>query len=108
MWTLSARPCERTVALTLAPATNGAPTLTESPSPTASTSANWIAAPTSACRSSTLSFSPELTRYCFPPVLMTAYMTIPLCGSFVTAWHQHPAGRLGGSYVDADPENLQF
>ena len=34
--------------------------------------------PTSLARSSTFNLSPDATRYCLPPVLMTAYMLYPL------------------------------
>src|SRR5678816_4050795 len=74
IFTLSPRPCASTVALTLAPETSGAPILTLSPSPTRTTWSNETAAPTSADRSSTRTFSPEATRYCLPPDLMTAYI----------------------------------
>src|SRR3990172_1129989 len=63
-------------ALTAAPETRGAPTLSASPSPSASTWSSTSSVPTSAGSFSTLIFSPALTRYCLPPVLMTAYMNI--------------------------------
>src|SRR5437667_9663425 len=74
MRTLSSRPCPTTVALTSAPETNGAPTLTPSPAPTSSTSSKETLAPTSAVSASTRSFAPDSTRYCLPPDLMTAYI----------------------------------
>src|SRR6185503_20671596 len=45
--------------------------------PTSTTSSNDTDAPTSADRSSTRTFSPEATRYCLPPALMTAYIARP-------------------------------
>ena len=45
------------------------------PLPTASTWSSMISWPTSAAICSTLIFSPEATRYCLPPVFMTAYMS---------------------------------
>src|SRR3954452_8336078 len=74
MRTLSPRPWLTTVALTSAPETSGAPTLTPSPAPTRSTWSNETLAPTSAVSASTRSFAPDSTRYCLPPDLMTAYI----------------------------------
>jgi hypothetical protein len=56
------------------PASTGVPIFTVSPSPTMSTWSSVISLPTSAGSDSTLSFSPALTRYCLPPVLITAYI----------------------------------
>src|SRR6185436_7105107 len=61
----------------VAPCTRGAPTFTDSPSPSASTWSSTTSAPTSAVSFSTFTFSPAATRYCLPPVMMTAYMTTP-------------------------------
>src|SRR3990167_4411570 len=77
MRTLSWRPCETTVAFTLAPATKGVPTLSSAPMPTARTWSITISWPTSAAICSTLIFSPAATLYCLPPVFMTAYMLRP-------------------------------
>jgi hypothetical protein len=55
---------------------HGVPILTDSPSPTAKTWSMVICEPTSAGICSTLSFSPATTRYCLPPVFMTAYMDV--------------------------------
>src|SRR5207244_11812722 len=66
-------PCETTSARTLAPETSGAPSFTSAPSPTSNTSSSTLA-PTSWASFSTLRRSPSLTRYCFPPVLTTAYI----------------------------------
>src|SRR5262249_52854358 len=74
MRTFSPRPCATTVAFTFAPETNGVPTFTPSPSPSMSTLSNETAAPTCSGSSSTLICSPDLTRYCLPPVWITAYM----------------------------------
>src|SRR3979490_2993000 len=62
------------VALTFAPETRGAPSFTDSPAPTSSTSPKEIAAPTSPARLSTRTCSPDWTLYCLPPDLMIAYM----------------------------------
>ncbi len=48
--------------------------LTDSPSPTMSTWSRVISVPTSAGICSIFNFSPLTTRYCLPPVFMTAYM----------------------------------
>src|SRR5258706_12718650 len=74
MRTLSPRPCPTTVALTSAPETNGAPTLTPSPAPTSSTSSNETLGQSSAASVSTRRLAPDSTRYCLPPDLMTAYI----------------------------------
>src|SRR3990172_313688 len=60
---------------TLTPASVGRPTSTLSPSATRSAS-NDTAAPTSAGSFSTRKASPGSTRYCFPPVRITAYMLV--------------------------------
>ena len=67
-----------TVAFTVAPLTNGAPTLTPSPSPSMRTRSKDTVAPISAASNSTLTCSPDLTRYCLPPVWITAYMAGPV------------------------------
>src|SRR5580704_1537593 len=54
----------------------GVPTLTSAPSPTSSTSPNSTVAPGSASSFSTRSTPSLVTRYCLPPVAMTAYMVI--------------------------------
>src|SRR5581483_10783341 len=58
--------------VTLALASSGAPILTSSP-PTKSTSGNTTCSPTSPASFSTLTRSPSATRYCLPPVRITAY-----------------------------------
>src|ERR1700757_171204 len=73
---LSPRPWAVTSAFTTAPATRGAPTLMVSPLATSSTSSKLMDAPTSAVRLSTLRDSPGATRYCLPPVLITAYIVL--------------------------------
>jgi hypothetical protein len=62
------------VARTTAPSTSGAPTVTSPASPSISTWSKAISAPGAPSSFSTTSRSPALTRYCFPPVLITAYM----------------------------------
>src|SRR5215468_3871776 len=69
--TFGPRPCSTTSAATEAPATVGAPRVTASP-PMRSTSSNLIVSPGWASILSTSSTSWATTRYCFPPVLMTA------------------------------------
>ena len=64
----------RTVALTLAPSTTGVPMVTVSPSPTSRTRSNVTEVPASAASRSIVSSLPASTRYCFPPVVTTAYM----------------------------------
>ena len=72
MMTLSSRSCAITVAVTAAPATVGAPTLTPASLPSASTSVKVTVAPGSASSFSTFSTEFGVTRYCFPPVRITA------------------------------------
>ena len=54
--------------------TVGAPTVTASPSPSIRTSPKATSAPGSPSSFSTTSRSPAWTRYCLPPVLITAYI----------------------------------
>ena len=61
-------------ALTAAPSTTGWPIEASSPSATSSTRSSVTVLPGSASSSSTSSSVPTSTRYCFPPVSMTAYM----------------------------------
>ena len=63
-----------TSALTDASATSGRPIVESSPSATRRTRSMVIVLPGSTSRSSTSSSVPTSTRYCFPPVSMTAYM----------------------------------
>src|SRR5262245_59216343 len=74
MRTLSPLPWLCTVATTLPPLRNGEPILTLSPCPTSSTLSNSTFAPASAVSFSTRRTDPSLTRYCLPPVEITAYM----------------------------------
>src|SRR5688572_17074783 len=83
----SPRPCATTVAFTAAPLTNGAPTFTPSPSPSIRTRSKDTVAPTSAASDSTLSCSPDLTRYCLPPVWITAYMAEPVLKMGAKTWN---------------------
>src|SRR5512138_3975617 len=75
MRTLSPLPWLCTVATTLPPFRNGEPILTLSPCPTSSTLSNSTLAPASAVSFSTRKTEPSLTRYCLPPVEITAYMS---------------------------------
>src|SRR6185436_3112718 len=75
MRTLSPLPWLCTVATTLPPLRNGEPILTLSPCPTSSTLSNSTLAPASAVSFSTRKTEPSLTRYCLPPVEITAYMS---------------------------------
>ena len=70
----SPRVCRTTSALTSAPATSGRPIDESAPSPTSRTRSRVIVLPGSTSSSSTSSSVPTSTRYCFPPVSMTAYM----------------------------------
>src|SRR5262245_33770230 len=79
--TLGPRPCSTTSAATEAPATVGVPIVAESP-PTTSTSPNWTISPGSPLIFSTFSKSSAATRYCFPPVLMTANIVLVLVFEF--------------------------
>src|SRR5207237_10838521 len=88
--TFGPRPCSSTSAATTAPATVGAPRVTASP-PTTSTSPNWMISPGSPATFSTLSTSSAATRYCLPPVLMTANI-FPSCSC--PAAHDDPKGHL--------------
>ena len=63
-----------TSALTDASATSGRPIVDSSPSATSRTRSIVIVLPGSTSSSSTSSSVPTSTRYCFPPVSMTAYM----------------------------------
>src|SRR5262245_1710819 len=86
------RPCSSTSAATDAPATVGAPSVTLSP-PTTSTSPNWMISPGSPLTLATCSTSSAATRYCLPPVLMTANIVLsscsfPVLGSFRTGFFQ--------------------
>ena len=74
MMTLSSRSCAITVAVTEAPATIGEPTVRLPSPPTASTSVKVTVPPASASSFSTFSTAFGVTRYCFPPVRMTANM----------------------------------
>src|SRR6478752_6892592 len=87
MRTFSPRPWATTVALTLAPDTKGAPTFTPSPSPSMRTLSNDTAAPTSAASISTFTCSPDFTRYCLPPVWITAYMAGPMLKLCAKTWN---------------------
>src|SRR5262249_54492542 len=75
--TLGPRPCSTTSAATEAPSTVGVPRVAVSP-PTTSTSPNWTISPGSPLIFSTCSRSSAATRYCFPPVLMTANIVFVL------------------------------
>src|SRR5262245_48297641 len=71
------RPCSRTSAATEAPAMVGWPRVTLSP-PTTKTSPNCTISPGEPLTLSTLSTSSAATRYCLPPVLMTANIVLVL------------------------------
>src|SRR5262245_24591813 len=72
--TFSPRPWRTTSALTEAPSTTGRPIDASSPSTTSRTRSTITVLPGSTSSSSTSSSVPTSTRYCFPPVSMTAYM----------------------------------
>src|SRR5581483_5423823 len=79
MSSLGPRPLATTSAVTLAPSSVGLPIFTSSPSAIRSTSPNVTAPPASIALPSCSSFStwivsPGWTRYCLPPVAITAYM----------------------------------
>src|SRR5256885_1893133 len=76
MLTLADLPWRTTVATTLPPFRRGLPRVTLAPSPTSSTSPNSTVAPGSASSFSTRRTPSLETRYCFPPVAMTAYIVI--------------------------------
>src|SRR5712675_2364477 len=78
--TLGPRPCSTTSAATEAPVTVGVPIVTVSP-PTISTSANLIVRPASPSTFSTFNKSLAVTRYCLPPVLMTANIFLSSCSN---------------------------
>ena len=72
--TLSLRPCATTVAVTVAPDTRGVPTLSVA---AVADSKHLVEHDFLADVRRNLfyfNFSPEATRYCLPPVFMTAYM----------------------------------
>src|SRR5580692_5848419 len=74
MRTLSPLPWLSTVATTFAVSTYGAPMVTEDPAPTRSTWVNSTLAPWSASSFSIRTTAPSWTRYCLPPVAITAYI----------------------------------
>src|SRR5690242_2474142 len=74
---LSPRPCAAMVPFTRA-LPSEEPALTESPSTTATTRSNSTSAPMSPVRVSTSIDSPGATRYCLPPVSITAYILVLL------------------------------
>src|SRR5688572_18825441 len=76
MRTLSLLPCDCTVAVTFAPEMNGEPSFASAPSPKSSTWSNSTDAPASAFNVATRSTVPSCTRYCLPPVAITANMEI--------------------------------
>src|SRR4051812_15322338 len=88
--TLGPRDCDRTSAATDAPSTSGRPSVGVSP-PTTSTSPNWMMSPGSPAIFSTFSVSSATTRYCLPPVLMTAN----ILSSFVP-WLDQPVKERAG------------
>src|SRR5438477_737420 len=61
-----------TFASTSMPSIRGAPPLTSEPSRTSSTRSSFTEEPSSAARRSTRTLSPGATRYCLPPLTMTA------------------------------------
>src|SRR6266446_2805030 len=65
-------------ASTRTPATAGAPTITSAPCPTSCTLVTVTVSPTAPVSFSTSIVSPGLTRYCRPPVVITAYIPYPL------------------------------
>src|ERR1700682_3986439 len=83
-------PCDTASSSTQAPETVGAPSFTSGPSPTSSTSRSRCA-PTARLSFSPLRRSPFFTRYCFPPVLITAYI------SNLPAFRLQPAPLAGKS-----------
>ncbi len=70
----SPRAWRSTWADTTASVTRGRPMAASSPSATSRTRSSVMSEPGSTSRSSTSSSVPTSTRYCFPPVSMTAYM----------------------------------
>src|SRR3954467_11913715 len=68
------RPCSTISASTVMPPTVGRPTETEPASSATSSGPNEILVPAGPVSFSTRRVSPSLTRYCFPPDTMTAYM----------------------------------
>src|SRR5712691_8160253 len=65
-------------ASTRTPATAGVPTVTSAPCPTRCTLVNVTVSPTAPVSFSTSIVSPGLTRYCRPPVVITAYIPYPI------------------------------
>src|SRR5215471_7667524 len=68
------RPCSTISASTVTPATVGRPTSTLPPSSAKRSGPKVTLVPAGPASFSTRRVSPSLTRYCFPPVAMTAYM----------------------------------
>ena len=76
MMILSPRFCSSTVAVTVAPGTVGAPRVSPASPPTASTSWKVMVAPGSASSFSTVRTAFGVTRYCLPPVRITAKVIV--------------------------------
>src|SRR5688572_29600637 len=96
MVTLSALPAPVTLAETLAPFTVGAPTFTSLPSSFMTRRAsNESSSPSLASSFSTRRTSPSLTRYCLPPVVITARCAIRAVNEII-AWFRESAVTLPG------------
>src|SRR6185437_11486379 len=96
--TLAPLPWRTTVATTLPPAISGLPSFTSAPSPTSSTWPNSTVAPASASSFSMRSTPSLVTRYCFPPVAITAYIGLKASGGLEKgrAFYWRPPGGSNG------------
>src|SRR5690606_34020223 len=84
----------------VAPAMVGAPRVTPLSPPSISTSPNFTFEPASPSSFSTTMTSPGWTRYCLPPVLITAYMLKPQRNAKRIAPVGDPRGRRAATYTD--------
>src|SRR5713226_5125971 len=96
---LGQRACATIFPVTLALAASAPVTSFSSSLCTASTSAKVTLAPTLPARRSTLMVSPGATRYCLPPLRMTAYMKPP----DASGNHHYTGGEAQASNAAGDP-----
>src|SRR5580692_10864997 len=106
MMTLSSRSCAITVAVTEAPAITGAPSVRLPSLPTASTSVNVTVAPGSASNFSTFSTASGVTRYCFPPVRITANISAGPFGQRPSGRQESPAAGEAGHIAARGPVSM--
>src|SRR5580692_12722758 len=106
MMILSRRSCAITVAVTAAPATVGAPSVTPASLPKANTSVKVTVAPGSASSFSTFSTAFGVTRYCFPPVRITANISAGPFGQRPSGRQERPAAGEAGHIAARGPVSM--